>query len=104
MENNLEINKKIELLNRMGRIIVKIDECYFDITASGGGSFEPASLHVTRTVLKGRNITEFLKETNIILTPDMTQQQQQLTSQIEQIALVKREYSNHYSFINYLSN
>lgn len=102
MEENEKITTALQFLNKIGRNIVFINEQYYDYT---GGTFEPTSMHVSISVLnRARNITNLIKVTNIILTPDISQQRDQLLSQIEIIPTVKIHFSNQYKFINYLAS
>lgn len=90
----------IYILNSLGRNIIFINNRYYDYT---GGIFEPYNMHVSKTVIKGRDITNLLKEFNIILTPDSYTQKEQLIFQIEKLYTRKIEFSNSFSHINYLA-
>ena len=97
---NIKENALI-LLAQKGYSSVEIDDRVFSFMPNG--IFEPFSIHVAKSVVVGRDITDIITEKSTgINMANIQNQIITLISLIDKQPIIKREYSNHYKWKIYL--
>lgn len=98
MEIKQNVIDLISLLNQLGFNIACIEGEFFVFQI-----FEPASSINSDTLVKGQDITRFINDNILLFQGNPLQQKDQIYSKIEQLPKIIRRYSNHFSYILFLS-
>lgn len=91
--------KLINLINLLGFNVLEIaDRLYVTI------SFDGFSQHAPFSTLKGRDITALIEDNQIMQSGNIKQQQDQISTKIESLPIVNKQFSNQYSYIWHFSS
>lgn len=89
----------IDLLNQLGYNIVEIGERFYIFNV-----FEGYSSHILFSTVKGRDITQLIKDPQYLqLSGTAKQQQDLIVTKVEELPIIKKQFSNNFSYILHLS-